>query len=109
MPSVPTEILASREAQQAGAIVYAGNCAICHGARADGRGQRREGMRPPPADLRLPPWSDRASAEQTFRVIRDGVPGTAMPPWPALTDQQIWQLVAYVTSLTSNEREGNSR
>ena len=34
-----------REAQEAGAAIFAANCAICHGARADGNGQRREGMK----------------------------------------------------------------
>jgi mono/diheme cytochrome c family protein len=89
--------LASREAQQAGGVIFAANCAICHGARADGSGQRREGMHPPPANLTLPPWSDTAG--RTFVVIRNGVPGTAMPSWPMFTDQQIWQVVAYITSL----------
>ena len=98
MPNAPAELLASREAQQAGAVAFAANCAICHGARADGRGQRQAGMTPPPANLTLPPWSERANADRTFRVIRNGVPGTAMAGWPTLTDQQIWQVVAYLTS-----------
>jgi cytochrome c oxidase cbb3-type subunit 2 len=92
-------VLASPEARQAGGAIYAANCAICHGAEADGRGQRREGMNPPPANLTLPPWSDAATAGRTFLAIRNGVPRTAMPPWPMLSDQQIWQLVAYITSL----------
>jgi mono/diheme cytochrome c family protein len=91
--------LASPEALAAGAVIFASNCAICHGVDADGRGQRREGMNPPPANLTVPPWSDRATAGRTFLAIRKGVPRTAMAPWPTLTDQQIWQLVAYVTSL----------
>jgi len=92
-------LLASRQAQQAGGVIFAANCAICHGASADGRGQRREGMSPPPANLTLPPWSEPASAGRTFLAIRNGVPRTAMPPWRMLADQQIWDLVAYITSL----------
>jgi len=91
--------LASPEARAAGATIYASNCAICHGADADGRGQRREGMNPPPANLTVPPWSDRATAGRTFLAIRKGVPRTAMAPWPTVSDQQIWQLIAFVTSL----------
>lgn len=98
MSNPHAELLASREAQQAGALVFAANCAICHGPRADGRGQRQAGMNPPPANLNLPPWSETANADRTFLVIRNGVPGTAMPGWPTLTDQQIWQVVAYITS-----------
>jgi mono/diheme cytochrome c family protein len=47
----------------------------------------------------MPPWSDTVNAGRTFLAIRKGVPQTAMPPWPTLSDQQIWQLVAYITSL----------
>jgi len=98
LPNAPAELLTSREAQQAGAVIFAANCAICHGTRADGRGQRQAGMNPPPANLTLPPWSEAANAARTFLVIRNGVRGTAMPGWPTLTDQQIWQVVAYITS-----------
>jgi mono/diheme cytochrome c family protein len=56
-------------------------------------------MSPPPANLTLPPWSEVANAGQTFLAIRNGVRLTAMPSWPTLSDQQIWQLVAYIASL----------
>jgi mono/diheme cytochrome c family protein len=99
VPSPPAGLLGSHEAQHAGAVIFATNCAICHGASADGRGQRREGMNPPPANLTLPPWSEPANAGGTFLAIRNGVPRTAMPPWPAFNDQEVWNLVAYITSL----------
>lgn len=98
-PKIPNGVLTSREAQQAGSTIFAANCAVCHGVNADGNGQRREGMNPPPTNLRLPPWSDRANAARTYLVIRDGVPGTAMPSWHVLGDDRIWQLVAYIASL----------
>ena len=91
-------MLTSRQAQQTGAAIFAAKCAICHGVNADGRGQRHEAMNPAPANLTLPPWSDVASAGQTFLAIRNGVPGTAMPSWSTLGDQEIWNLVAYITS-----------
>jgi cytochrome c oxidase cbb3-type subunit III len=102
-PSAPAGLLASPEAQQAGAAIFAANCVICHGTGADGNGQRREGMNPLPANLTVPPWSETASAGQTFLVIRNGVPRTAMPRWSALSDEQIWQLVAYITSLKKSQ------
>jgi mono/diheme cytochrome c family protein len=60
-------------------------------------------MNPLPANLTQPPWSETASAAQTFLVIRNGVPRTAMPAWPMFTDQQIWQVVAYLTSLNKSQ------
>jgi mono/diheme cytochrome c family protein len=56
-------------------------------------------MNPPPANLTLPPWSEPANAGRTFLAVRKGVPRTAMPPWPMFTEKQVWELVAYITSL----------
>jgi len=35
-----------------------------------------------------------------FRTIRAGVAGTEMPPFARLTDEQVWQLVSYIRSLS---------
>jgi len=91
--------LISREAQAAGAQTFAANCAICHGSKGDGRGQRQEGINPAPANLTLPLWSEEASASRAYNGIRNGVPGSAMPSWPMLSDRQIWEVVAYIHSL----------
>jgi mono/diheme cytochrome c family protein len=56
-------------------------------------------MVPPPANLTVPPWSERANAARAFLAIRGGVPGTAMAAWPTLSEEQIWQLVAYIETL----------
>jgi mono/diheme cytochrome c family protein len=96
---IPPRLFASREARERGRILFTENCAICHGQTGDGHGARRFGMEPPPANLTAPPWSDSASAGQTCRAIHDGVQGTAMPSWQILSDQEIWDLVAYIHSL----------
>jgi high-affinity iron transporter len=98
---MPAGLLTSREAQQTGRVIYMANCEICHGVKGDGRGQRREGMNPPPADLMAPPWSDKSGAPRMYAVIQNGVRGSAMPSWPMLSDQQIWDIVAYLHSLNS--------
>ncbi|HXY99990.1 MAG TPA: cytochrome c [Stellaceae bacterium] len=92
-------MMTSGEAQKAGGETFSANCAICHGVKGDGRGQRHEGMSPPPANLTLPPWSEEASATRMYHVIRDGKPGTAMPSWSTFSDRQIWEVVAYVHTL----------
>ena len=51
-PRRPDCWLRARRSKPARSI-YAANCAICHGVNGDGRGQRREGMNPPPANLSL--------------------------------------------------------
>jgi mono/diheme cytochrome c family protein len=97
--NVPVGLFTSRAAQAAGAKLFASHCAICHGPRGDGQGRRREGMNPPPANLTLLPWSQAASAVQTFNTIRNGVRGTAMPSWSILSERQVWELIAYIHSL----------
>jgi len=59
-------------------------------------------MVPPPGDLTVPTWAQPANAARIFRAIRRGVPGTTMAPWPTLSDQQIWQLVAYIETLSED-------
>lgn len=98
-PDVPPGLLSSRQAQAAGAAIFTANCAICHGSKADGHGQRHAAMTPAPANLTMPPWSEPANAGRMFQAIRNGVPGTAMPSWPTLSERQIWNVVAYVYAL----------
>ena len=98
-PNPPDATLSSAAARGAGARLFAAHCAICHGPDGEGNGQRQSFMVPAPANLTLPPWSQRAHASRTFLAIRDGVRGTAMASWPTLSDPQTWQLVAYIESL----------
>jgi high-affinity iron transporter len=96
---MPAGLLTSPEARAAGGELFAANCAICHGTSGDGRGLRREGMNPPPANLTLLARPDETSGSRIYKVIHDGVRGTAMPAWPTLSERQIWDLVAYIHSL----------
>jgi len=96
---MPAGLLTSRVAQEAGGKEFLAQCAICHGVKGDGGGQRREGLNPAPANLTLPPWSESASAPRMYLAIRNGVPGTAMPSWPTLSDRQIWNVIAYIHTL----------
>ncbi|WP_426375900.1 c-type cytochrome [Marinobacter sp. VGCF2001] len=54
------------------------DCGSCHGLKLKG------GLGPPlrPEDIQLLPEAAVAA------IIRDGVPGTAMPPWKALLNEQ---------------------
>lgn len=70
-----------------GALLFAQNCAACHGAAGTGAGPAAEGLSPPPADLTriaerrggaFPP-DFVMSAINGFH--RDAAEGTAMPEW----------------------------
>jgi alcohol dehydrogenase (cytochrome c) len=80
------------EAVAAGRTLYDQTCQSCHGPA--GQGDRG------PA-LNAGRLSRGGQDGDLFHVIRAGVPGTQMPPFARLTDQQTWQLVSYIRSLTA--------
>lgn len=76
---------------QRGKHLFAANCAVCHGP--DGAGGRG-------ANLSQPKLQRAPDDQALFFVIRQGVPGTEMPPaWWVLDEHEIWQVAAYVRSL----------
>lgn len=79
------------EAIAAGAKLFMGSCAGCHGP--DGGGGARG-----PNLVRRSLWHP-LSDDAIFQVIRKGVPTAGMPP-TALPDDQTWNLVAFIHSLT---------
>jgi mono/diheme cytochrome c family protein len=96
---VPTERLASTEARQRGQARYLESCALCHGVRGNGQGVRRIGLSQPPRDFTDPAWRRSTTPRHTFYVIRAGIRNTPMPAWPALSDEETWDVTAYVLSL----------
>jgi alcohol dehydrogenase (cytochrome c) len=74
----------------AGARLYGEQCAGCHTPDGTG-GPSAPALVGHPLAHGDTPWA-------LYRTIRDGVPGTAMPPHP-LTRRQLWELVSYVRSL----------
>jgi mono/diheme cytochrome c family protein len=103
----------------AGAELYAENCASCHGAKLEGQPNWRvpdeNGVLPaPPHDKSGHTWHH--SSQQLFdytkfggqdALLRMGVAGFAsgMPGFAdALSDQQIWEILAFIAS-TWPERE----
>lgn len=79
------------EAIAAGTKLFMNSCAGCHGP--DGGGGARG-----PNLVRRSLWHP-LSDDAIFQVIRKGVPGTDMPP-TNLTDEQTWNLVAFIHALT---------
>lgn len=72
-----------------GEAVFAGQCAICHGQRGEG------GRGPALTRSRLRHAADEAALQ---RIIRRGIPGTAMPgTW--LNEVELREVAAHVRSL----------
>jgi cytochrome c oxidase cbb3-type subunit III len=80
-----------QQAIAAGRQLFLTGCAGCHGLHAEG------GRGPNLADGHL---TRDVSAKKLYDSIRRGVPGTTMPPFD-LPEEKIWQLLAYVTSLSA--------
>jgi mono/diheme cytochrome c family protein len=96
---VPAALLVSTDARARGFKLFVEYCALCHGERGDGRGVRREGLTAPPRDFTSREWRASTSPRRVFYAIREGLPGTSMPAWKALSEQDAWDLTAYVLSV----------
>lgn len=89
-----------------GRAAFALACAACHGEQADGKGPALAGLKDAwgdpafPADLRTPAFRNGRAPGDIFRVLTLGIHGTPMASFgEALTEEQRWELVAYIGTL----------
>lgn len=88
----------------AGKKAYERRCAECHGETGTGDGMAGEGMTPRPANLTDAAWEHGSTDGEIFTVIRDGS-GDGMKSFTSkLTEQQMWEVVTYVRSLSTQAR-----
>ena len=74
-------------------------CRACHGIPGGPLGPLGHGLNPPPPDLSRPQSQARTDAQLYF-VISRGVRMSGMPAFtPTLTEQEMWQQVAFVRYL----------
>lgn len=82
----------------AGATVFNTNCSTCHGPQGHGDGPAGAALDPAPKNL--VELSKIASDDYFFWRISTGRSGTSMVAWKGiLTDEQIWQVIAYIHTL----------
>ncbi|MBH0189445.1 MAG: cytochrome c [Nitrospira sp.] len=80
-----------------GREIYVNTCIRCHGI--DGTGVQSVRLVPAPADLSSPAVQNRLDGT-LFKRIHEGKPNTAMGAWKhALSDEEIWDVLAYVRTL----------
>ncbi|HWG85536.1 MAG TPA: cytochrome c, partial [Deinococcales bacterium] len=85
--------------RKTGGQIFGSNCAMCHGADGWGRGHSGYALQPPPANFHEPRRLYNRSDEQLYTVLRDGIYGTAMPPWrDKLSEAEIRSVVAFIRS-----------
>jgi DMSO reductase family type II enzyme heme b subunit len=97
-----------------GEEIYLKRCVWCHDKDGEGQGPAAERLNPPPRDFTLGQYKiksvvfdwDYASDDDIYRMINDGMPGTAMPEWgDVLTEQDMWDLVIYLKMFAGIEEE----
>ena len=96
---VPVERLSSDEARERGRLIFKQNCVLCHGERADGNGVRSKGLSGKAANFTSAEWRENVTPRFVFKILSEGERGTSMPAWPTLTEDQKWDVVAYVLSV----------
>ena len=99
---VPQARLSSDEARQRGRLIYERKCQLCHGEHADGNGVRSKGLSRRPADFTSAEWRSNVSARFLFEIVSEGKRGTSMPAWPTLSNDEKWDVVAYVLSVAED-------
>ncbi len=97
-PPKPTPELLTK-----GKELFKKECSVCHGAEGKGDGPAAYLLFPAPRDftrgvfkLRSTPSGEPPLASDILRTITEGVPGSAMPGFPQLSEQDRWALVYHL-------------
>jgi cytochrome c oxidase cbb3-type subunit III len=88
----------SPEAVAAGRQLYNASCTVCHGLEGTA-GDRAPALA---ASRRYV----RSSDDDIFDAIKNGIPGTPMPP-AGLPDNSVWKITAYIRSLRARASDEN--
>ena len=91
-------IAAQPQASAAGKLLFAENCAKCHGVDANGLHNR--------PSLRSERIRHATDGELAW-MLKNGNPYKGMPPWSSLPEQQRWQIIAYLRTLPPAHAAGN--
>jgi mono/diheme cytochrome c family protein len=88
--------------RERGAVLFAQNCASCHGPRGAGDGPTAATQLPPPSDLTAALYTPQLLAD----AICNGVRATAMPAYPTLSDDDVRALVTHTRQLSATASQG---
>jgi mono/diheme cytochrome c family protein len=75
-------------------------CAMCHGEQGDGKGFMGAALVPPPRNFTCGAMMKDLPDGQLFWIIKNGSPGTGMMSFAAMPDEQVWQIIHYIRTLT---------
>jgi hypothetical protein len=94
----------SQDAITSGQEIYELNCATCHGPEGAGDGPGSVGLDPKPANLGdSEMMHDLSDGYLFWRVTKGGAMepfNSVMPSWEGLSEEQRWQVISYVRTLS---------
>jgi DMSO reductase family type II enzyme heme b subunit len=89
-----------------GELLYKKYCMVCHGEKGEGDGEAARFLFPKPRDLtdglfkvRSTPSGDPPSDKDILDIIKNGMPGSAMPSLSELTKNEMTAIAEYVKEL----------
>ncbi|HZI10275.1 MAG TPA: cytochrome c, partial [Myxococcus sp.] len=89
-----------------GEALYQTNCAACHGADGSANVAIASNMEPAPANFQDAELMGGLTPYKAFNTTSFGVPGTSMPAWPTLSEDERWSLAFFVFTLRLPPCEG---
>jgi len=105
----PQPDLGSAEQVAAGKVVYDKWCAHCHGDAGDGEGVAAPHLQPRPRDFtagkykfRSTPFGALPTEADLHRSIRNGLPGTSMPAFANLSEDEVADVIDYLKTFADD-------
>ena len=86
------------ESQAYARKMYNFDCAMCHGANGDGKGEMAAGLKTAPKDLTNPASLSSYTDGELFYIIKNGR-GDMLGEGDRLKQDQIWNMVIYTRAL----------
>ncbi len=89
-----------------GERLFQENCTTCHGPDGRAQGPLAEAMQPRPANFHDEDVMAGLTPYKAFNTTSFGVPGTGMPGFPNLSEEQRWAVAFYLFTLRQPPCEG---
>ena len=114
---VPPKPASGAQLVEHGKALYEQNCVACHGIKGDGNGPAAAFLAPRPRSfveakfrLRSTLIGQLPTDVDLFRSVSLGMPGTPMPPWKhILNDEERWAVVEYIKSFSPRFADTNEQ
>lgn len=99
-PSTP-ELIAKGKAS------FATTCVPCHGEKGDGSGAAAAALNPKPRNFGEA-FKNGDKPDNVFKTLNEGVPGSAMVAFTAISEEDRWGLTYYVLELRKELNKGKA-